>query len=210
MKKRMEFATHEMVNVLQNISQNRENKRISLEDMKCAVAAAYLSIYPGTTMYATAVLQHMFAHFPHGHIACIIGKEGGKASVLWIIQFHLAGNKGSPPSLSPQTMDIAKVNKSLPYRHEAAITTYKVDANPSEIYSNLTIPKGEIKILIECFSFWKNAYIFSGGSTPSSDREVFGFFLMNPIAYGVYKLGYFNSVFVFTPKPGLFNENAPT
>jgi hypothetical protein len=51
-----------MANILQNISQNRENKKITKDDVKYAVAAAYLSIYPGKTMYTISNNRNPFGH----------------------------------------------------------------------------------------------------------------------------------------------------
>ena len=48
-----EFVAQQMVNILQNISQNRENKKITINDIKRAASLAFLSVYPGNTMYHT-------------------------------------------------------------------------------------------------------------------------------------------------------------
>lgn len=46
-----EFVAQQMANIIQNISQKRENKKITAEDLGYAVALAYQTIYPGTTMF---------------------------------------------------------------------------------------------------------------------------------------------------------------
>ena len=62
-----EFMAHQFVNIIQNISQKRENKAITLNDMKYASALAWLSLYPGTTMHHTdprTDRSHELSHYP--------------------------------------------------------------------------------------------------------------------------------------------------
>jgi hypothetical protein len=82
----------------------------------------------------------------------------------------------------------------------------------SLIYKNLKIKKDEIKIIIECYSYFCNsansAYTFGDGRPCKnvSPRDAFNFFILSPKPT---QWAYFNSIIIFTPKPGLFNETPP-
>jgi hypothetical protein len=207
----MKFVAHKMVSILQNVSQNRDasNRKITISDIKNAMAGAYLSFYPGKTMYATGVQRHLYAHFSHGHIACIKGVDGGKASVLWIVQFHTGGNKEGY-AIDPESVECGVVSESLPYQHAAGVTKYQGNALPSGIHKDLTIQKDEIKILVECILYFHENYNkYADGRTPTSAREVFKFLCLVPKPNKPGGRGYFNSVVIFTPNPGLFDETAP-
>ena len=67
-----EFVAYQMAQMLQTVSQNRSDKKITLSDLKRVTAAAYLSIYPGTTMFWQGK-GHVFGHFPHPIIYYVKG-----------------------------------------------------------------------------------------------------------------------------------------
>ena len=70
-------------------------------------------------------------------------------------------------------------------------------------YPTLTIADGEVKIIVE-------AYIYKPSDNPDGAcpvKKAFGTYLLTPPARGV--SGYFNSVAIFTPKRGLFDETGP-
>jgi hypothetical protein len=197
MKNKMEFVAHEMVGILQNVSQNRENKKITLTDIKHAMCAAYLSIYPGVTMYATSQYHMPLGHFVHGWIYYVTGLAEGNASVVWSAAF-LIDNKD--PACGIQNS-----------QHGESIVKYKQNANPSEIYKDLRINEGEVKILVECSSMYPSKsgdrYFSDGrGCSNVSPREAFGFWALTPKSQSPNGWGYFNTVVIFTPKPGLFSE----
>jgi hypothetical protein len=79
----------------------------------------------------------------------------------------------------------------------------------SIIHPNLKIKDGEIKVIIECAIFKYTGFDYIDGrlSKNVSPREAFGFWMLSPKPIYVC---YFNTVVIFTPKPGLFDDNGPT
>jgi Flp pilus assembly protein TadG len=207
-KKRMEFVAHEMVNILQNISQGRDNKKITLNDIRYAVSATYLSFYPGLTQYTTSPNTNIFGHARHGHVVCVKGLANGNADILWRVRFHGAENSPSPLTL---TASEGTWGSSIYQPSSANIA-------PSVIYPSLQIREGEIKILVECGfhyhavrDYWR--YYFTNGRycADVSDTSAFGFLILQNLpGDGTKNDGtYFNSVVIFKPKSGLFSEIIP-
>jgi hypothetical protein len=194
-REKLKFVGYEMAGVLQNISQNRVNKRISKNDIKHAVAAAYLSIYPGKTMYTTSKDRAPMGHTSNGHLYCVKGLENGMASVAWCVRWHSAVNSPTPAEILISGRDTLG----------RSIVNMGNGVDPSKIYPDLRIQKGETKILVEISFHYSN---FSDGrnSVNVPVKTAFGFFVLNiPKSNNIY----FNTVVIFTPKPGLFGDTAP-
>lgn len=190
-----------------NVSQNRADKKITLMDLRYSVATAFLTLYPGITMYYQNK-GHALGHFPHPVIFYVKGLENGNASCIWRVQLHPSK---AGIGETPQKMD-AGVAKN---HHQICTVQYKTDAAPSKIYPSLKINPGEVKIIIESIIFHSGGYPFMDGS--SSDiplRNIFHFLMFTPKATNLSgnkrsDSGFFNSVTIFTPKPGLFDETPP-
>jgi len=194
----MEFVGQQMVNILQNISQNREDKRIKELDIKHAASLAYSSIFPGKTKFLSKSKTSDLGYNPLGFIYCVQGNEDSTASVLWARRFHMADNDAfTPNTVAYGSTIMTRTNvKNL------------TNAAPSEIYPTLKIDPGDIKIIVECtihYSMW-DKYYFTDGRNHSkvSPSEAFGLKL--------YKLSppqtrdgksndaiYFSSVVIFKP-----------
>jgi hypothetical protein len=201
MQAKIEFVAHEMVGILQNVSQNRSNKKITRTDIKYAVAAAYLSIYPGKTMYTTDPHAHPYGHFPIIWMYYVVGESDGNASIVWGIHAYVDGTATTSISIS-----------NLVSTHIYSLVTYLQNANPSAIHPKLRINPGERKIILECaycYHLGLSNFKFSDGRTCAnvSSKKAFGFWAL-PIKPSK-EAGYFNAVVIFTPKPGLFDDNGP-
>ncbi|MDR0968279.1 MAG: hypothetical protein LBL99_01430, partial [Holosporaceae bacterium] len=90
---------------------------------------------------------------------------------------------------------------------------YKQNVAPSEIYPTLSIKSGQVKIIVEVNLIYSSGYKFGDGSSCGNvaPNRAFGFWML-PL-YGRVPNGdasYFNTVVIFTPKPGLFNETKPS
>jgi hypothetical protein len=203
-----EFTAHCIANILQNMSQNRSNKRITLKDVKYAILLGSLIRYPGKTLYCFPnTSYHIYGHFAARFVHCIKGLGNGEASVLWRVMYTPQRNMTPEDSISFGTRG----------NHGDTMVPYTKKARSSVIYKDLKINKDEIKILVECYSLYiaDNNYYFSDGRKCSdvSPREAFGFFVLRPTAcaagFSATQKPYFTSVVIFTPKPGLFNENPP-
>jgi hypothetical protein len=196
---KMEFCAHSCVNIIQNISMNRSNKKIGGADIRYAVSAAYLTVYPGNTMYSVlnGTQKNTYGHFPHGDFYCV-KKIDGQNKILWKITFHTAW-----------------ADRASNIRYERRPTpTSIVGINLNDIAAN----EGEIKIVLRCYSYFareSNRYLLDGRTTLSiTVRQSFGFLFLNPKEFdrdGVDKGGsFFPAIVTFTPKPGLFDENPPS
>ena len=70
-----EFVAQQFANIIQNISQKRGSSdptklKISIPDIKYAASLAFLSMYPGKTMYITGTsgARHELSHAPRLNI----------------------------------------------------------------------------------------------------------------------------------------------
>ena len=183
----MKFVAMEMASILQNISQNRTNKTITITDIKYTVAAAYLSFFPGKTFYNTAPLESPLGYSSSGNIYCIKGFADGKACVLWARRWHSAEVTYEPSSVS------------ITGRDSRSLVKLGTNVAPSDIYKDLKINEGEIKIIIEAAT---HCYI-----NRFDAKKTFGFYIY-PFK-GIFEWIALPSVVIFTPKPGLFSENPP-
>ncbi len=198
MRNQMNSVVTNMVNLIQNVSQNREDKKITLEDLKHCLISPYLKIFPNTTIYATSAYHYILGYFPLIFIVYVKGNNDSTASVIWRKRIW-ANDKIDTYKISVDTSD----NRSL-------INTAS-NVIPSKIYPTLMIKPGETKIIIECalhYSQWYKYHFTDGRPTSSvSPREAFGFHLLSSLPH-TQEL-YFQSVIIFTPKVGLFSETPP-
>jgi hypothetical protein len=205
MKKQIEFVTFEIAGMIQNISQSRANKRITYNDFRYCVSAAFLSFYLGTREFPSSYNVFKQPGGVHGKFFYVVGNADGTASVPWAVQYQLINVGGNT---TPKTMTIVKAPDDARY-----VTRVKNNVAPSEICPKLSINPGEIKIIIENFIY----FIKSGNCKLTNDkrtwndfspREAFGFLFLTPKAQG--NEFYFTSVVIFTPKPGLFDGTIPS
>jgi hypothetical protein len=199
----MNFCAHEMANILQNASQNRDidHRKITVDDIKNAMAAAYMSIFPGKTMYPISAHVLPRGIGPFAALYCVKGLGGGRACVLWRRAIYTVDSCCNPSKIT--VVDCCLTARTL--------VTASTNANASDICPGLKIENGEIKIIVECTIFYNHKdqiYKFTDGrwckDVPPS--KAFGFSILTPADKNSC---YFNSIVIFTPKPGLFSETAP-
>ena len=187
-----------MVNMLQNVS---NGKKLIKTDMVSACSAAYLTVYPGISRYATAKFRLPLGHFPHAWVYYVKGEGNGKASVVWlaVIYFSIPGT-----------------DYEISYKSHGGSSMQFLQNVPAEqIHKNLKINAGENKIITECclcYATGATNYYFSDGRQCAgvSPREAFGFQIIAPQSHSYSgQSNYFSSVVIFTPKPGLFDETPP-
>lgn len=202
-----EFVAQQMANIIQNISQKRSNKKITVNDIKYAASAAYLSAFPGTSRFVSkGIKTSELGYNPLGNIFCVQGITDSTAKVLWAKRFHMADGVYAPINVGVDN-GIRRTNvKNLS------------NVSPSEIYPTLRIGKDQIKIIIECAVHYSQAsgYRFADGRLTAnvSPSHAFGLKLhrLSPPATRDGKNNdaiYFHSVVIFTPRLGLFDETAP-
>lgn len=201
----MEFVAQQMANIIQNISQKRENKKITINDLKYAMTLAYQTVYPGKTMFWQGS-GLPFVHIPHPIIYYVKGNDNGTATTVW--GKPLWTNDSSV--VSPETIKSGTQTSS----HDVSLINMGTDIPPSQIYPTLKIEPKEVKIIIEALIFFTPDDSDINGKSGYTPREVFGCRLVSPKRWqnnntNAKRGGYFNSVVIFTPKSGLFDETAP-
>ncbi len=206
--KQTKFCAHQIAQELQTVSQQRANKKITLNDLRYAKAGACLSLYPGKSMFITSPGRSKFGRIPIYWIHCIRGNSNGTANILWSRYIHGIDNGTSPSKLDAYDADWTDTRQLVN-------TTSQVNVVPSKIYPGLTIESGQIKMIVECAQYVRSSgnNFTDGGSVNSVPRRtLFSFLLTSPKGRNLINVPpemYFNSVVVFTPAAGLFDEQPP-
>jgi len=200
------FCAYCIANMIGSVSQNRNNKKITMTDLQNIRCAASLIAYPGKTGYAIKGTGdgacRSIGHFLSLYIYCVIGTGNNKGKCVWRWDSNYLNtspsNSGSFNSLSDNSYAVVRYKNN--------------ETDTKNIWKDLTIENGEMKIIIET-SLRTGLCSYSDGqrvsSVPISKR--FGFWLITPtcptpIGHG----SHFHSVVIFSPKPGLFDTNTPT
>jgi hypothetical protein len=187
-KERMEFCAHEMINMLQNASNGQS---ITKQHYIHSVYAAFLSYYGGGTS------QYDGNCFPHPVLFCIKGMGGGQAKILWIMHpcWYRPPDKYNNPTIR---------NAASDRTHKIEFSLIKQDlntiVNETDIWPSLHIEEGKIKMILE-------VELFSQTADHANFIKNLGFFILRPKPSCPYS--FFNTVVIFTPKPGLFSETLP-
>ena len=165
-QQQMDFVAQQVAQMLQNVSQQRTNKRITQNDIVNVARAAYLTVFPGVSMVPIRNEWLPLGFYVECFLFGVRGEPNNKASVKWVIQLYfLRGSYFGVGSAS-----------------SACIAQNKQNVYPSEIYPSLTIKDGEIKIIVECHLRYGSTHYFSDGRKCSdvSFRELFGFLVYTP------------------------------
>ena len=205
-----EFVAQQFANIIQNISQKRDNKKITIRDIKYAASLAFLSMYPGKTMYriGTSGGRHELSHAPRLNIFYIKGLPGGKASCSWGRRF-LGEGASTPITWSP----------SSNFSGSGDTSSVRTSAStPSDIYPTLKIGENEEKIIVEV-NIFNASHVMNANNYVETDKQAtlakkaFNCRLVTPKPLKTEAAStqgwYFDSVVIFTPKPGLFDPDNP-
>lgn len=198
-----EFVAYQVIQMLQTISQNRSDKKITATDLRNIYTAATLSIYP-INDFGTSSRRYKMGHFPEITIFYVECDNNGKASVVWSRRIDIW------KSNSPSTVLVESNNAR-------SVINVLSNASPNAIYPRLSMSANDKKIIVEtkiCYSTNSN-YCFDNGVTCNrvSPREALGLYLVSPKALNnncsSLDCGYFNSVVIFSPNLGLLDSTAP-
>ena len=197
-KRQMQFCGEIMVNILQNISQNRDNKAITRADFARSVYAAFLTYY-GSDLRAYSeegdASRMYYRYFPHPMMFCVKGLDDGKATILWCM--HPAYYK--PPN-NFATPYVRTGNDNNMKRFSLVKPALNTPTAPENIAKNLVIKPGEIKLIIDVAFYTEYTSI-----EQASQR--FGCYIYKPKP--VSEKTFFNTLIIFSPRPGLFSETDP-
>ena len=195
-QRRMQFCGEIMVNMLQNITQNRENKAVTKTDYAHSMYAAFLA-YLGSDQKIYGEKsdeQHLF-YFPHPTLFCIKGLDNGKVKILWIM--HPTWYK-YPSNLNAPGVRTAQNDKTHINEFSIIPALLNTETNPENISKNFRINAGEIKMVLEVCFFTRY---------PEKAKHHFGCIITKPKPSC--PRAFFNRLVIFSPRPGLFSETAP-
>jgi hypothetical protein len=204
----MSLCAYCTIGIIQNISQNRSNKRITQKDLSHARCLAALSAYPGNSAYAVSGsatgARRPTASFYLLYLYHIKGTGHNKCKICWCWD---SSYMNTSPNLS-----ISSVFFTADKAYSSVIYKEGDDVNSQEIYPSLTIEAGEEKMILDSCYWAMNTAVFADGrsaaTVPLGRR--FGLYVAIPKPPKVGGQGYFNSVVIFTPNPGLFSESRPS
>ena len=78
-----EFVAQQIVNILQNISQKREDKTITRKDLGLSLCLAGLTVYPDSlSMFQDGSKKYRFCHIPQVMVFYVKGLDNGNASCM--------------------------------------------------------------------------------------------------------------------------------
>lgn len=197
MQNKTNFVAHEIVQMIQNVSQGRKDKKITKKDLEYMSRFASYTIYPGKTGRCLLYDCSFYGHFQAMNLFYIKGESDGKASCLWIA-YYIPHQPSSPIYIYN--------GHTIP---SVVLSGIANTIESSSIWPTLSINEGEVKMIVEVYNYWfePNAS-FLNGTKPSSAKQVFGTYLLEPKCYSG-RSAFFNSVAIFTPKRGLFDETPP-
>ena len=206
LKSKTEFVAYSVVSMLQNVSQNRSSRRITLDDIRRIRCAASLIVYPAMLGFATSgrgsSAYRSVGHFLSLYIYCVVGTGNNKGKCVWRwdsgYQNTTVANSDSGTTTGNNLYAVVRYQGS--------------ETDTNNIYKGLTIKNGEMKIIVE-ISLRTGLCKYTNGqsvsSVPISKR--FGFYLITPKCPTPKGNGsHFHSVVIFSPNPDLFTTSPPT
>lgn len=201
---------YQMINMIQNVSIRRSDRLITNLDLNNSSIAAFLSYFPGTTGISTTQDGKTYAKGMYGFFILwyLKGVGNNKAKVCWTRSLNWqCGNESSICSYAlnewtsvPQIQSSKESNK---------------DIDVSTIRDELLIEKDEIKMVLEISLFvggpGGSPFYYPDGTDvyDVSRQKRFGFFVIDPPKPYNATRTVFNTVFVFSPRPDIFNEDGP-
>jgi hypothetical protein len=187
----------------------KEIRRITLNDIRHAFCSAHLSAYLGTySIFSNNKGYHRYGHAPHGWIYYLKG-VGSSVCCFWMIQVESVNVAGS----TPFTIAVGAKTSGAENRSFVRIAAGETK-NPAAVYPGLSMSNGEVKIVVEVAPYHHPSSnsgnrLLNGRMITS--KEAFGFFVIDPkITSYTGRETFFNTVIIFTPESGLFDESAPT
>jgi hypothetical protein len=202
-RNKVEFCVHCAVNMFQNISAKRENKKITSNDIRRIAHTVSLPYFRGIEMLPIGDC------YPRGMIFVMVilyvkGFGNNTAKVVWTEQ----------GSLYEYTDSIDKI-QCWPNHYDSPCisnTYYTIGriVNCNSIHPELKINKDEEKVIIY-LSFWTSfglKYYDRVYVSTANAKRLFGFYVL-PIKLKSGSNGLFTASVIFTPKSGLFDENVP-
>ena len=192
-QKQMEFIAHEMVNMLQTVSQGQP---ITGDHYARSIYAAFLAYFGGGIRQYKSDDGHAenqnYYCFPHPVLFCVVGLGNGKAKIAWLMHpmWYKLPNDYNEPYVRYQASD--KTHKTF----SLIKTSIDTETNAIDIWPSLHIEKDQVKMILEVELFFSEPH-------QQNFLKNLKFLLFRPKLSA--ECSFFNTIVVFTPKPGLFN-----
>jgi hypothetical protein len=198
----MKFAAHSAVSMIQNMK-----RAVTANDIKRIEYTRLMSIHPNPLSKTAPVNMGINKSTSRLGLFFVVGTGDDRCKVMWSIRSS-AGNSSAPDNLGCVVQSDAGTSLTTAYSsifcsasgHPGRI---KTEIASTTLYPNLHIKPGEKKMILEIRYY----VVHIDKLTP---RELFGFKVLNPpyILGGDGKIC-FDTIVIFTPNPGLFDENTP-
>lgn len=193
--------------MIQNISQNRENKRVTRNDIMQIAHAMWLPFFGGGMDHysVNAPTTTRTYKMPHGYtgqieLYCFKGMGEGKAKLCWIVNANCA--------LGPDVRNIDVFSSGNRARYSPIKSTIGLTYEFNNIYKGFSVEQNKMKI-ITITRFWGGVSFSNGQSANTKTMgERLGLLMVsiNQNLDGTY----LHHAAIFTPKPGLFDETPPS
>ncbi|MDR2782037.1 MAG: hypothetical protein LBB21_06345 [Holosporaceae bacterium] len=187
--------------MLQNVSANRANKRITKSDIIRIACVAFLPHFGGGTLqYANGNIVKKYSSVMA--LFCIQGTGNNKGKMTW--SMYQSGISGVANGFG-----VFNSGKHNYWAEFAKGLTFGAEYDLDVIHKGLKIEAGEIKIVVNVAIYIDTRFRFSSGVYIKPTPSLWGFFIFNPKTGSLDNMQeYFHCNVVFTPRPGLFEANS--
>jgi hypothetical protein len=198
---KMDFCIHCAVNLIQNISQNRSNKKIILKDFAYILGTVLIPHFGGGTDQYQIGEGHVYkrGYLIAWSIAYLKGVGNGQVKILWEMYNDWMS--------APFDMKIVPGIRFFPAPGQTV--------NVNQIMDGLSLKNGEYKMVLGfCPLSGSTLFLLNGENALTTTwREKFGFLFWKPSFWVSLSVSSYYSPSLtkvaFTPNPGLFDENLP-
>ncbi|MDR1375584.1 MAG: pilus assembly protein [Holosporaceae bacterium] len=200
------------ISMIQNVSKNRENKRISLEDVKRINYSAFINYYSGQQQLTKADTLPL-GHLPITVLIYVKGTGNNYCKVVWSL--FVSGENATSPIGSGGSLDEKNTSSS-----ELTIADFRTwtgksyqhgqDLASTSLHPDLKIQINEIKMLLMTAFFTKKEFKYADQKNVSDNpRKLFGFHML-PLQLPLSGDNIlFRNTVTFIPNPGLFSDDPP-
>ena len=201
-QRRMHFNTLCAVSMMQNVSQNRTDKKITKEDLDRIFKASYMAVFSNPEQTIKSIYKENSETFLSPTVILFEGTGNNRCKIKWYCWVDIKDNFSVLNKYVGKTSGVLTDNASCSLKYKNAGNVGE-EKDASVFYQDLKIQKGEIKVVVET-CIYRNA--------GKSIKELIGFYIFDPKIYPGNKnkySPYFVSYVIFSPRPGIFDPTTP-
>ncbi len=213
-KSQMKNAAYIAASMIQNVSQNRGDKRIKKTDIGNISYTWGMSIWGVGRKWCITNSYYPLGFCCVTYTGYIKGTGTNKAKIMWTTYCYTTS---SNPSVTAYTSSGSNASAGASFFYGKTLNT---EYDSTKINKDLKINSGEVKIIIELYMCFRPTYKFNSSTASwtaanakSEISKRLGFYLLQSkesAAHSTTDLGYFNTIIIFSPRPGLFSETPPS